>query len=77
MKARQLPYMNDDLRKAINVNGMLHRKAYKFNSDTAWKLFKSQRNKVTRLKRASTRKYIEVRCSGSESLSNSNEFWKR
>ena len=68
--------MNGDLRRAINVKGMLRRKAHKFNSDTAWKLFKAQRNKVTRLKRASMRKYFEVRCSGSESLSNSSEFWK-
>ena len=76
IKARQLPYMNGDLRRAINVKGMLRRKAYKFNSDMAWKLVKVQRNKVTRLKRVSMRKYFEVRCSGSESLSNSSEFWK-
>ena len=51
LKPHQLPCMNGELRRAINVKGMLRRKFDKFKSVKYWQLFKAQRNKVTSLKR--------------------------
>ena len=41
VKARQLPYMNDKLSKAINVKGNLGRKYQKIKSSHSWNTFRN------------------------------------
>ena len=69
----QLPYMNGELRKAINVKAMLKRKYYKFQTNAAWSNYKRQRNLVNSLKRKSLQKYFDTRCN-KEAL-NRKTFW--
>ena len=74
-KARQLPYMNSELRKAINVKGMLKRKNDKYNNAYTFESFQVQRNKVTSLKRTSFNKYIDKRCNNTPKGGNRSQFW--
>ena len=67
------PFMNNNLRKAIYKKCMLRNKFYKDKSDRNWLLYKSQRNKVTQLRRLSIRNYFTVKTQG---VSNSGDFWK-
>ena len=69
----QLPYMNGELRKAINVKAMLKRKYDKFQTNAAWSNYKRQRNLVNSLKRKSLKKYFDTKCN-KETLS-SKTFW--
>ena len=57
-KARHngVPYMNNELRKAINVKNMLRRKYDKCKSKQNWQIFKKQRNTVSILRKASLQK---------------------
>ena len=59
VKARQLPHMNDKLRKAINVKGNLRRKYKKIKSSHSWNKFREQRNLVTKMKRDALRNYFD------------------
>ena len=47
IKAKQLPYMNDILRKAINVKGHLRRKHNAMKTNSTWNKYRAQRNLVT------------------------------
>ena len=71
VKCKQLPYMNDTLRKAINVKAALRRKHQSIKSQQSWINFKRQRNLVNKLKRTSFRKYFEKNCNSS----NNRHFW--
>ena len=73
IKCNQLPYMNDRLRKAINVKAMLRRKYQSFKSQQTWLEFKKQRNLVNKLKRTSIREYFEKNCVNNQK--NSKHFW--
>ncbi len=55
IKANQLPLMNGQLRKAINVKGILKRKSLKFKTQENIQQFKAQNNLVTSLQRKSIR----------------------
>ena len=57
IKHKQLPYMNDKLRKAINVKASLCRKFQRTKSQENWDKFRKQRNLVNKLKRSSINKY--------------------
>ena len=70
----QLPYMNDILRKAINVKAALRRKYNKNRSDTNWQSFRQQRNKVNKLKRQSLQKYFKDKCNSTNRKS--KHFWE-
>jgi exonuclease III len=72
LRRPQLPYMNGELRRAINVKAMLRRKFNKCKSIHTWSLFKHQRNHVTSLKRKSLIQYFNNRCNSSV---NSKQFW--
>ncbi len=74
VKSRQLPYMNGELRRAINVKGMLKRKKDRFPTHENKKNFRVQSNFVTALKRTSLRKYFEERCSN-VNKANPGQFW--
>jgi hypothetical protein len=71
----QVPYMNGELRKAINVKAMLRRKFNRYPSSAAWAKYKMQRNRVTNLKRRSMNKYFKDRCSKMKE-NNGKEFWE-
>ena len=66
--------MNGQLRKAINVKGMLLRKYYKLcRTRSAWESYRLQRNKVTRLKRQAMKVYFDTQCNNT--VNNSKQFW--
>lgn len=66
------PFMNSDLRKAINHKKSLRRKFLKQKTDKNWHKFIKQRNFVTKLKRQSIKLYFEERCGGG---TGSKDFW--
>ena len=72
LKKPQLPYMNGQLRKAINVKGMLRRKFNKCNDQINWDRYRKQRNLVTSLKRKSLKEYFNQRCN---KPANGKQFW--
>ena len=47
IKGNHLPYMNGELRRAINVKRMLKRKFTKCNSNMNWDKYRKQRNILT------------------------------
>ena len=50
IKGKRVPYMNGELRKAINVRNMLKRKFDKYKNTENWIKYRNHRNLVTRLK---------------------------
>ncbi len=50
--------MNDELRRAKNVNNMLRRKYDKSKTRESWKSFLRHRNCVTKLRKKSVRNYL-------------------
>ena len=51
LKGYRIPYMNGELRRAINVRNMMKRKWQKCKSNHNWVVFKTQRNLVTKLRK--------------------------
>ncbi len=74
VKSRQLPYMNGELRRAINVKGMLKRKKDRYPTKENKERFKRQNNHVTALKRISLKKYFDEKCSKFNNK-NPGQFW--
>ena len=70
-----LPYMNSELRKAINVKAMLRRKYNRSKTNASWNKYRLQRNRVANLKRKSMNKYFKLKCENVK-ISNGREFWK-
>ena len=61
------PFMNSELRKAINHKKSLWRKFQNVKSDKNWNKYSKQRNYVTKLKRESSKLYFSERCGGGQS----------
>ena len=59
IRHKQVPYMNSNLRKSINVKNMLHRKYTRVPSATNWEKYRRQRNLVVRLRKSSRANYIK------------------
>ncbi len=78
IKANQLPFMNEQLRKAINVKGMLKRKSLQFKTQENIQQFKVQNNLVTSLKRKSIRWYLNENCKKNhgDDVKQTKSFWK-
>ena len=74
VKCNQLPYMNDNLRKAINVKASLRRKFNKNRSQVNWEKFRKQRNLVNKLKKTSLQKYFNDKCN--DSNNKGKHFWQ-
>ena len=70
----QVPYMNDALRKAINVRNMFKRQYYHYKSNNYWRKYKQQRNYVNSLRRKSLQNYIYLKCKQPNGV-NSKTFW--
>ena len=66
------PFMNSDLRKAIDHKKALRRKFLKYKTNENWQNFTKQRNFVTKLKRQSVKLYFAERCGGG---TGSKDFW--
>ena len=66
------PFMNSELRKAINFIKALRRKYLNNKCDKNWSKFAKQRNLVTKLKRQSIKLYFAERCGGGTKTS---DFW--
>jgi len=75
VKHKPVPYMNDKLRKAINVKGMLRRKYVKYKTRSLWLKYKEQRNVVNRLKRVSIQNYFDEKCNNSGLCKSGKIFW--
>lgn len=73
IKKPQVPYMNGQLRKEINIKAMLRRKFERFKDNHSWSRYKAQRNLVTSLKRKSIQTYFNQRCNLSK---NPRSFWQ-
>ena len=71
IRHKQVPYMNSELRRAINVRNMLHRKFNKCKSTNHWNAFKKQRNIVTKLRKKSIGVYLKTNCN----VNNGKLFW--
>ena len=74
IKTKQLPYMNDQLRKAINVKANLRRKFHKIHNQQSWEKYRKQRNLVNKLKRKSLQKYFEENCNSDNNKG--KHFWE-
>ena len=66
------PFMNSELRRAINFKKTLRRQYLKSKTDKNWHKFTTQRNLVTKLKRQSIKLYFAERCGGG---TKSSDFW--
>ena len=71
-------YMNDKLRKTINVKSMLRRKYEKFPNAYNWSKFKSKRNEVNKLKRDAMKLYFDKKCNDATITEKGNNrmFWE-
>ena len=74
VKHNAVPYMNNKLRKAINVKNMLKRKYDKIKIADNWQKYRNQRNLVQKLRKQSARNYIKDKCTREKQ--NSKEFWQ-
>jgi hypothetical protein len=75
LKCSQVPYMNSELRKAINVKAMLKRKYNKLRTNAAWENYRRQRNAVNSLKEKSLKKHLKSKCESTKQ-NNGKEFWE-
>ena len=57
-RAVEAPFVNGPLRKGINQNKKLRRKVENSKTDRNWRNFRTQRKKVTSVKRATIRNYF-------------------
>ena len=72
LKRTQVPYMNSNLRKTINVKNMLWRKYKKNVSTENWNRYRAHRNYVTKLRKQSMSTYLTNKCNVSNT---GKEFW--
>ena len=76
IKSHRVPYMNGELRRAINIKNMLRRKYDKVNNNKTWNRYRSQRNLVTKLRKKSINVYLQNKCSSTvNSQNNGKQFW--
>jgi hypothetical protein len=75
IKGHRAPYMNGELRRAINVKHMLKRKFDRISTNKNWEKYRSQRNLVTKLRKKSINVYISNKCNSSGNSRNGREFY--
>ena len=72
----RVPYMNGELRRAINVKNMLKRKYDRCKSTFNWNKYRTQRNLVTSLLKKSINVYIRGKCNNETNRhGKTSEFW--
>ena len=62
VRGKHCPYMHNELRKAINVKGMLHRRYLLHRTRVSWENYRRQRNKITKMKRQAIQEYFHKHC---------------
>ena len=62
IKHHQVPYMNSELRKSINVRNMLKRKFDQCKDYENWERYRRQRNIVIKLRKKSLSLYLKTKC---------------
>ena len=72
---KQLPYMNNELRKCINVKHMLRRRYNVYKSKANWEKYIEYRKRAHQLRRKSLQYYISKKCD-KHKTSNGREFWE-
>ncbi len=72
VKNNQVPYMNSELRKVINVRNLLWRKFERQSCGQNWERYRTHRNLVVKFRKRSKSEYLRKKCAGS---GNSKEFW--
>lgn len=72
VRGNQVPYMNEQWRKAIRHRNKLWRKFTKYRTDTNYKQYKIHRNKCTSLRRKAIKGDFLKKSTSSE---NPREFW--
>ena len=73
IKHKQVPYMNSELRKAINVKNMLKRKYDKNQCTVNWNKYRYHRRIVSNIRKISAKKYISEKC---KDTLNGKGFWE-
>jgi hypothetical protein len=68
----QVPYMNGELRRAINYKNMLRRKYERNNNKVYWERYRKFRNHVTCLRKKSKSQYLKQKCNDAKA---SKTFW--
>ena len=72
-RKHKAPFMNGELRRAINHKNHLRRRFLKCrHDDRKWQSYRKQRNLVTKLKRQALNNYFIERCEGG---TKSKDFW--
>ena len=74
VKGHRVPYMNGELRRAINVKNRLKREYDRVKTSNNWMKYKKQRNLLTKLRKKSINNYIQGKCTTSKRRNN-KEFW--
>ena len=74
IKGTRVPYMNGELRRAINVRNMFKRKYDKCKSTGHWQQYRNQRNLVTKLRKKSMNIFLRSKCSTTSG--SGKEFWE-
>lgn len=72
LRGNQVPYMNEQWRKAIRHRNKLWRKFTKDRTDTNYEQYKIHRNKCTSLRRKAIKEHFLKKSTSSE---NPREFW--
>jgi len=72
VRGNQVPYMNEQWRKAIRHRNKLWRKFTKDRTDTNYKQYRIQRNKCTSLRRKAIKEHFLKKSTSSD---NPREFW--
>ncbi len=73
IKGNRIPYMNGQLRRAINVRNMFKRKYNRCPNTINWKAYRQQRNVVTKLRKKSMGNYLRDSCNNNNGKG--KEFW--
>lgn len=76
LKSNQLPWLNPAIQKQMCVRNLLYKKFGRIPTNANWNKYRSQRDKVTALKRQSIRDF----CSDTASFSSTcspYSFWKK
>ena len=72
-KPNDFPFMNHELQRSIYLRNKYCTKYHKYRTPTYNVLYKTQRNKVTQIKRKLIRSYFTEKCSGG---TKNKDFWK-
>ncbi len=72
VRHNQVPYMNGQLRRAINYKNMLKRRFERNKNSISWDLYRKHRNYVLKLRRKSLSSYLNSKCIGPK---NPSAFW--